>query len=69
MSAHTANSVAETIRRLGPIASVMLQPYPDHQTGELWTVSVNHQHMGMGETLELALVDLATNPLNKGTEQ
>ena len=59
-----ATTVAETIRRLGSTASIMLQPFGDHYTGELWTVSVNQSRMGQGETLELALVDLATNPLN-----
>lgn len=61
-----ATTVAETIRRLGPTAGISLQPYDDHHTGELWTVSVNHSGLGIGETLEMALADLLTNPLNKG---
>lgn len=64
-----ATTVAETIRRLGRTASIMLQPFDGHYTGELWTVSVDQSRMGQGETLELALVDLLTNPFNKGTEQ
>jgi hypothetical protein len=58
-------TVAETIRRLGTTASISVQPYEDHLTGELWNVSVDHSRMGQGETLEMALADLLTNPLNR----
>jgi hypothetical protein len=59
-------TLAETIRRLGPVAQISLQPYEDHLTGELWSISVDHNHMGQGETLEMAFADLATTIASKG---
>ena len=59
-------SVADTIRKLGTTVSLSFQPYEDHLTGELWSLTVNNTHMGMGETLEMALADLADQIANKG---
>lgn len=59
-------TLAETMRRLGPIVNVTLQPFSGHYTGELWNVSVNHHTMGQGETLEMALADLAAQLAKQG---
>lgn len=52
-------TVADTMRRLGKQVAIGLQPYDDNFTGELWTVNVDCQHIGIGDTLEMALADLA----------
>lgn len=59
-------TLAETIRRLGPVASISVQPFHDHLTGELWTVTVNHSNMGQGDTLEMAFADLANRLITEG---
>jgi len=60
-------SVAETFRKLGKQVSIGFQPYDDNLTGELWSVNVDCKHIGIGDTLEIALADLAAQVARSAT--
>lgn len=60
-------SVADTIRRLGKNVAISLQPFDDNLTGELWSVNVDCKHIGIGDTLEIALADLAARVAGSAT--
>lgn len=60
-------SVAETFRRLGKNVAISLQPFDDNFTGELWSVNVDCKHIGIGDTLEMALADLVSRPAGSAT--